>query len=80
MANQEHLDMLKRGVDTWNMWREEHPEIQPDLSKVDLDCTPMTTPLPKSPSPEKCRLIDYANSLIPQVQPQLTAPPAAGEE
>jgi hypothetical protein len=36
MANQEHLDMLKRGVDTWNRWREEHPEIQPDLSKVDL--------------------------------------------
>ncbi len=36
MANQEHLDMLKQGVDTWNRWREEHPEIQPDLSKADL--------------------------------------------
>src|SRR5260221_2370648 len=36
MASQEHLDMLKQGVDTWNRWREEHPEVQPDLSKADL--------------------------------------------
>ena len=47
---------------------------------MEVDCTLMTTPLPKSTSPEKCCLIDYANSLIPQVQPRLTAPPAAGEE
>ena len=36
MANQEHLDILKQGVETWNNWREEHPDIQPDLSGVDL--------------------------------------------
>ena len=36
MANQQHLDILRQGVDAWNRWREEHPEIQPDLSDVNL--------------------------------------------
>ena len=38
MANQEHLDILKQGVDTWNQWRREHrdADIQLDLYKADL--------------------------------------------
>jgi uncharacterized protein YjbI with pentapeptide repeats len=36
MANQEHLDLLKQGVGTWNTWREKHPEIQPDLGGANL--------------------------------------------
>ena len=32
MANEEHLKILKRGVEEWNAWREEHPDIRPDLS------------------------------------------------
>jgi len=42
MANQEHLKLLfnrKKLFDkgeTWNEWRKEHPEIQPDLSNADL--------------------------------------------
>jgi pentapeptide repeat protein len=36
MANQEHLDILKQGVDVWNQWRKEHRDIQPDLSGADL--------------------------------------------
>ncbi len=36
MANQEHLDILKQGRDVWNIWRNEHPEIQPDLSDCNL--------------------------------------------
>ena len=36
MANQEHLDILKHGVEVWNQWRLEHPEIQPDLNGTDL--------------------------------------------
>ena len=36
MANQEHLDMLRQGVEVWNQWREEHPEILPDMSRADL--------------------------------------------
>lgn len=36
MANQQHLDILKQGVEVWNEWRRQHPEIQPDLSKAFL--------------------------------------------
>ena len=36
MANQEHLDILKQGLEVWNQWRGEHPEIQPDLSGANL--------------------------------------------
>ena len=38
MANQKQLDILvlKRRVEQWNEWREQHQEIQPDLSGADL--------------------------------------------
>jgi hypothetical protein len=36
MANEEHLERLKKGVHFWNQWREEYPEIKPDLSDADL--------------------------------------------
>ena len=36
MANQEHLDILKQGVDAWNKWRKEYPEIWPALRESDL--------------------------------------------
>src|SRR5438045_84900 len=36
MANQEHLDILKQGVKTWNQWRKEHSDMQPDLKGADL--------------------------------------------
>jgi hypothetical protein len=36
MANQEHLELLKQGVEGWNQWRKEHPDIQPDLSLANL--------------------------------------------
>jgi uncharacterized protein YjbI with pentapeptide repeats len=36
MANQEHLEILKRGVSAWNTWRHTYPNIQPDLSNVSL--------------------------------------------
>ena len=28
MANPEHLAILKQGVDRWNRWRQEHPELR----------------------------------------------------
>lgn len=42
MANEEHLGILEKGVEVWNEWRENNPDINPDLSclnfnKIDLD-------------------------------------------
>mgnify|MGYP001045793614 CR=1 FL=1 len=36
MANQEHLEILKQGVEVWNRWREENPKVRPDLRGADL--------------------------------------------
>ena len=36
MSNEEHVNLIKQGVDTWNSWRHDHAEIQPDLTAVDL--------------------------------------------
>jgi uncharacterized protein YjbI with pentapeptide repeats len=36
MANEEHLKILKQGVEVWSRWREENPEIEPDLREADL--------------------------------------------
>ncbi len=36
MANEEHLKILKQGVEVWNKWRQENPEIEPDLVGADL--------------------------------------------
>jgi TIR domain/Pentapeptide repeats (8 copies) len=37
MANQEHIDILKRGVEYWNKWRLDWPHVQPDLREADLN-------------------------------------------
>jgi uncharacterized protein YjbI with pentapeptide repeats len=36
MANLQQLAILKQGVDVWNKWRDEHPDVKVDLSKTDL--------------------------------------------
>ena len=36
MANTEHLAILKQGVEAWNRWRDEHPDIRPDLTQAYL--------------------------------------------
>jgi hypothetical protein len=36
MANQEHLDILARGVEAWNTWREREAWAFPDLAGADL--------------------------------------------
>ena len=36
MANPKHLNLLKQGVEVWNRWREQNPEIRPDLTQADL--------------------------------------------
>ena len=36
MANQEHLDILAKGIEPWNAWREQYPNVRPDLSNASL--------------------------------------------
>lgn len=36
MVNDEHLEILRSGVDEWNIWRMEHPVDQPDLRRARL--------------------------------------------
>ena len=36
MANPEHLEILKQGVEVWNRWREDNPDVIPDLKQADL--------------------------------------------
>ena len=37
MANDEHLAILKKGVAAWNKWREQHPDVEPDLRGANLN-------------------------------------------
>jgi uncharacterized protein YjbI with pentapeptide repeats len=44
MAQDEHLKLMnecleKQDINIWNRWREEHPEVKPDLSGIDLKRT-----------------------------------------
>ncbi|MEK7832253.1 MAG: toll/interleukin-1 receptor domain-containing protein [Acidobacteriota bacterium] len=37
MANPEHVRIFKSGVAVWNEWRDDNPDIKPDLSAANLD-------------------------------------------
>lgn len=39
MANKEQLEILKQGVKVWNQWKEENPDVTPDLSGMNLSGT-----------------------------------------
>jgi hypothetical protein len=36
MTNKEHVKILEQGVEAWNEWREEYPDIRPNLFEADL--------------------------------------------
>jgi uncharacterized protein YjbI with pentapeptide repeats len=36
VANSEHIEILRQGVEAWNRWRDDNPELKPDLSDTDL--------------------------------------------
>lgn len=36
---QEHYDILKEGIESWNLWRNENPQVRPDLSWSELSLT-----------------------------------------
>jgi hypothetical protein len=37
MANPEHLNLLRQGVEVWNAWRVQEPSVLPDFSGADLN-------------------------------------------
>jgi TIR domain/Pentapeptide repeats (8 copies) len=37
MGNEEHIKILRQGVDAWNQWRQEKREITPDLFGADIE-------------------------------------------
>jgi len=37
MANPEHLANLKEGVEAWNRWRADNPDVVPDLEKAEIE-------------------------------------------
>ncbi|MBN1126915.1 MAG: pentapeptide repeat-containing protein [Sedimentisphaerales bacterium] len=42
MADHEHLKILSRGVEVWNQWRKDNPNIKPDLRGVILSRVNLT--------------------------------------
>ena len=36
MAQAEHIALVKKGPQTWNQWRRDHPAVRPDLYAADL--------------------------------------------
>ncbi|MFN6536174.1 MAG: pentapeptide repeat-containing protein [Nostoc sp. EkiNYC01] len=42
MANEEHLAILRQGVEVWNEWRENNPEIKPNLFSVNFSKTDLS--------------------------------------
>ena len=42
MANAQHVELIKKGSEAWNQWREQNPEESIDLSEADLRGTALT--------------------------------------
>ena len=43
MANPEQVKVLRQGVEAWNEWRLQHPEIVPDLGEANLGAADQNT-------------------------------------
>jgi uncharacterized protein YjbI with pentapeptide repeats len=43
MANPEHLRILEKGIEAWNQWRKQYPDLEPDLSGADLSIADQKT-------------------------------------
>jgi hypothetical protein len=37
MADEEHVALLKQGAEVWNKWRQENPDVRPNLNEADLN-------------------------------------------
>lgn len=49
MANKEHLEILKKGVDEWNRWRKSYPTTKPDLTGAYLSESSLEWVAPNAP-------------------------------
>jgi hypothetical protein len=72
MANDDHIAQLKKGVAAWNAWRDENPEILPnlreaDLSGADLSLTNLVETDLTDADPTCPRSINFASSSLPAV-------------
>ncbi len=36
MANSKHVEILKQGIEVWNRWREDNPDVRPELRRIDF--------------------------------------------
>jgi hypothetical protein len=36
MADPEHVRILRQGVEQWNRWKKEHPDVTPNLDRADF--------------------------------------------
>jgi hypothetical protein len=43
VANQEHVDILRQGIEVWNKWRQEYCDVRPNLTLADLSGTDLST-------------------------------------
>jgi hypothetical protein len=43
VANEKQVEMLRAGVEVWNGWRQQHPEVSPDLVKAYLSGADLST-------------------------------------
>ncbi|MGQ9867182.1 MAG: pentapeptide repeat-containing protein [Pseudanabaenaceae cyanobacterium] len=41
VPNREHLGIQKQGSTHWHRWREQHPQLRPDLSGANLQRLPL---------------------------------------
>lgn len=42
MAKSEHLAKLMEGVEAWNKWRQENPDVELDFREADLRVTKLS--------------------------------------
>ncbi|MEM8639319.1 MAG: pentapeptide repeat-containing protein [Cyanobacteria bacterium P01_G01_bin.54] len=53
MANRKHLAKLKKGVEAWNRWREENPNVRPELGGAKLFRINLQEADPEEANPKK---------------------------
>jgi hypothetical protein len=72
MANDEHVALLKQGMTAWNAWRDENPDVLPNLSGADLigaDLAGRTSAMRTSSRQTSARRTSVRRSFVQAVMP-----------